>query len=128
MINKKLYNGDVEVKTIPKKSKAKHIPWRRDRRYAAWIRLVKRRDKKCRICGSTERLAAHHLEDGSNNPELRYELSNGVSLCGSRNGKVGGCHMNFHCNFKKSYRQKCTKDDYLNFEVLSKYFKGMNNE
>jgi len=29
--------------------------------------------------------------------------------------------MNFHCNFKNSYREKCTQKDFLNFAELFKY-------
>lgn len=83
--------------------------------YRVWREGVVDRDKMCVICGTKERLHAHHIEDYSYHPDSRYLLSNGVTLC-------SGCHINFHTNFKRSYRQKCTRYDWDNFTVLSSYF------
>ena len=33
--------------------------------------------------------------------------------------------MNFHCNYKNSYREKCTERDFNNFKVLVKYISGL---
>jgi 5-methylcytosine-specific restriction endonuclease McrA len=63
-----------------------------------WRRLVFERDCfTCQDCGATNRaglghtviLNAHHIEPWATNPELRYKLSNGVTLC-------RGCHVQEH--------------------------------
>jgi len=88
----------------------------KDKLYRKWRIQVIRRDKRCVICNSTRRRAAHHIEDWSYHPDKRYLLSNGVTLCGH-------CHMNFHCNFKNSYREKCSKKDWDNFKSLVNYLR-----
>jgi 5-methylcytosine-specific restriction endonuclease McrA len=51
-----------------------------------WRRAVLDRDgHSCQDCGSTERLAAHHLMSWKAAPDLRFTVSNGVTLC-------AGCH------------------------------------
>lgn len=43
---------------------------------------VKRRDKfKCILCGSKNRLEVHHIKKWADYPQLRYIVSNGVTLC-----------------------------------------------
>lgn len=88
--------------------------WRRTREYRVWRVAVIRRDKTCVCCGSHKNRQAHHLEDGSHNPDLRFDVDNGVTLCYK-------CHMALHCMYKKSYRQKCTQDDFMNFDDLYKF-------
>ncbi len=90
------------------------MSWHSSREYRIWRAQVIRRDKKCVMCGDNDRRTAHHMNSGSYFPDERYDLSNGVCLC-------YGCHMNFHNNFKRSYRTKCTKYDFENFKVLYKY-------
>lgn len=48
---------------------------------AKWARTVITRDGKCTSCGSTDDLTAHHIKPWSTHPELRYEPSNGATLC-----------------------------------------------
>lgn len=49
---------------------------------AAWGRAVIERDGyRCRRCGSTEDLEAHHIQDYANHPALRFDLDNGITLC-----------------------------------------------
>jgi hypothetical protein len=46
-----------------------------------WADKVKDRDgRRCVICGSTERLNAHHIIVRENH-ETKFEVSNGLSLC-----------------------------------------------
>ena len=47
----------------------------------AWADAVKDRDgRRCVICGSPERLNAHHIIARENH-ETKYEIMNGISLC-----------------------------------------------
>lgn len=63
---------------------------RRDNRHKEWSRDVLERDGyRCAICSARGTLHAHHLYGYKAYPELRYELSNGVALCGT-------CHREFH--------------------------------
>ena len=76
---------------------------------------LKRDNHTCQICGAKDNLTVHHINDASYHPDQRYDLDNLVTLCYN-------CHMNFHNNFKRSYRQKCTEYDWNNFKCLSTYF------
>jgi len=53
-------------------------------RYPAkmWVKAVKDRDGwKCAQCGASDQLHAHHIKRWKDHPALRYEVSNGVTLC-----------------------------------------------
>jgi hypothetical protein len=50
-----------------------------------WASIVKERDGKCIYCGSTRNLNAHHIFTKARHGNLRWEVSNGVTLC-------AGCH------------------------------------
>jgi 5-methylcytosine-specific restriction endonuclease McrA len=56
-----------------------------------WTKAVYKRDGfTCRECGQVGgRLNAHHVKSWAEFPDLRYELSNGVTLC-------EGCHARHH--------------------------------
>lgn len=65
-----------------------------------WLREVKSVER-CVICGSSQNLAAHHLESYKENPELRFETSNGVCLCAK-------CHIEYHTQFLGGYHVPAT--------------------
>ena len=88
--------------------------WRTSKEYRRWRIHVIRRDKACVICGSAQKRRAHHIHDASNYVAARFDENNGVCLCQE-------CHTQFHCNYKKSYRQTCNMDDFLNFRALMVY-------
>lgn len=47
-----------------------------------WSKAVRERDgHKCVDCGATGYLHAHHIKSWKKHPELRWELSNGKTLC-----------------------------------------------
>lgn len=51
-------------------------------RLETWGRKVRRRDKfRCVVCGSENKLQAHHILSFSTHPHLRYDVSNGKTLC-----------------------------------------------
>lgn len=57
---------------------------------AKWAVAVKERDGyKCRVCGSSERLNAHHIKYKAKVPEKATEIDNGITLCRS-------CHRIAH--------------------------------
>lgn len=74
------------------KRRRKRIPWfnpRRpeqylDPRYQQWRNAVLRRDRyKCRWpnCKCRQKLQVHHIARWADYPMLRYEVTNGVTLC-----------------------------------------------
>jgi hypothetical protein len=85
--------------------------WRNTRDYRVWRALVIRRDKRCVMCDALQGRQAHHKNSASYFPEERFDTGNGVCLCRK-------CHTDFHTNFKRSFREKCTKYDYDNFIML----------
>jgi hypothetical protein len=65
--------------TTPEDKKARASP-----EYKRWVKMVLRRDHyRCQICGSAANLNAHHIKHFVNNPKLRTEISNGLTLCES---------------------------------------------
>lgn len=52
-------------------------------------------DNKCRICGSIEKLHAHHIIPYMCDNSLRYEPSNGIILCSK-------CHKKIHIKMNES--------------------------
>lgn len=96
--------------------------WRKTRDYRIWRANVIRRDSRCVICGSLQNRQAHHIKDGSYHAESRFDVDNGVTLCG---GSMDSCHTQFHCNFKNSFREKCEDKDWGNFIDLVTYVKGL---
>jgi hypothetical protein len=47
-----------------------------------WSLCVRERDKVCRICGSDQRLSAHHIRSVTHN-STKFDLENGICLCWS---------------------------------------------
>lgn len=58
--------------------------------YKKWRNDVYQKDNfKCVNCGSKDKINAHHIKSWKNYPELRYEVSNGITLCEK-------CHIDYH--------------------------------
>lgn len=50
--------------------------------YNRWRRAVVSRDGgRCRRCGGRGQVHAHHLRSWAENPDLRFDIDNGVTLC-----------------------------------------------
>lgn len=59
--------------------------------YESWRRAVFERDNyTCQRCNSKGNIVAHHIKSWSKYPELRFEVSNGSTLCRKP------CHMIIH--------------------------------
>ena len=71
------------IQPIIDKEVRKSEEGRRCAEYKEWRTKVFVRDHyTCAVCGARGvRLNAHHIKSYANSPELRYELSNGVTLC-----------------------------------------------
>lgn len=59
---------------------------------STWGRRIRRRDKECVVCGTTEITTSHHLYSVRHKPELCLDDRNGVVLCTQH-------HEEFHCQF-----------------------------
>ena len=60
--------------------------------FARWKKQIYKRDNyTCKKCGSIDNLFAHHILSWKDYPELRFELENGITLCGI-------CHKKLHKN------------------------------
>ena len=58
--------------------------------YVAWRTAVYERDRfTCVLCGERGKIQAHHRQAFSTHPELRYEVSNGITVCPP-------CHAHYH--------------------------------
>jgi len=90
--------------------------WRDTTAYRVWRATVIMRDKRCVICNSLQDRHAHHVNHATYFTELRFDPDNGVTLCGA-------CHMNYHCNFNRSYRTMCDEYNFMNFVKLSTHFR-----
>ena len=54
-----------------------------------WAKQVKKKDGyRCAICGSIERLEAHHVIPVSVDERLKYVIANGLTLCHECHEKV----------------------------------------
>jgi len=90
------------------------LDWRSSKEYKLWRVSVIRRDSKCVVCNSLQNREAHHKNHSMYFVDERYNLDNGITLCKK-------CHSIFHNDYKKSFREKCTKDDLNNFIKIINY-------
>ena len=72
-------------------------------------RCLDRDNYSCRICQSNNSLQVHHLESYKLYPELRYDDTNGVTLCKK-------CHDLFHSIYG---RYNFNKEDFIKFSNLN---------
>ena len=70
-----------------KEKRPKHLYWQ----YDHWTKKVFERDYyTCQKCGNKKtELNAHHIKSFAKYPEIRYEVSNGITLCED-------CHKEIH--------------------------------
>ncbi len=59
----------------------------------AWAKVIKKRDNSCVICGSTDKLHAHHIIQRATRPELSFILNNGIMLCDIHHREVHGQNL-----------------------------------
>lgn len=81
-----------KIKNVSHPSKGKGVSLSKDSiKTKNWCKKVKERDgNKCLKCGSTFMLAAHHIIPWKENESLRFDISNGMSLCCSCHAKEEG--------------------------------------
>ena len=78
--------------------------------YKKWREAVYERDNyTCQYCddSSNGNLNAHHIQDYSNNPDLRTTLSNGITLCKKH-------HRDFHHQYGTKNNTREQLDEWMN--------------
>lgn len=64
---------------------------------------LKRDNNTCQVCGKKERLHVHHILDFLTNPKHRFDIKNGITLCGGNYRSKESCHYKAHfTNLKDS--------------------------
>jgi 5-methylcytosine-specific restriction endonuclease McrA len=72
----------MKCQGIAKRKHGKQNQGRRSPEDLQWKADVLSRDGyTCQHCGSNRKLEAHHIKEIQDYPELRHELSNGLTLC-----------------------------------------------
>jgi len=86
--------------TFPEiQKKAKLTKDRRNYKYQKWRDGVLKRDgNKCTLCGAGEFLHVHHIKPYLKYPELRLDISNGVTYCEE-------CHIKLHKKTGEKYER-----------------------
>ena len=73
--------------------------------YDEWRKEVLSRDKHCVVCGGDKHLHVHHLYGYKDYPDLRVDVSNGVTVCKF-------CHERYHSYYGLS---DITPDKFIQF-------------
>lgn len=92
LLSKKAWKAFEEIRPILDKEIRLSKEGRRSKEYKSWRNSVFERDNyTCQLCGARGvKLNAHHKNGYAFYPELRYELSNGITLCVPCHKKVHG--------------------------------------
>jgi 5-methylcytosine-specific restriction endonuclease McrA len=64
-------------------------------------RVLKRDKKKCQMpgCGHSKKLQVHHIRKWSSASSLRYEISNGITLCVNCHKSIKGKEHHYEALF-----------------------------
>lgn len=83
--------------------------------YKKWRLDIFRRDKfQCQKCKSKRNIQAHHIQGWSKCPELRFDLSNGITLCKRCHGEMRGNEE----GWEPLCRALQNKDQYIKVKML----------
>lgn len=75
--------------------------------YIDWRNGVLEKDNfQCQCCGVNQQLEAHHIQNWSNNIDLRFVIDNGIILCHK-------CHMLFHSLYSRKNNNKEQLDEFI---------------
>lgn len=96
--------GDGDLSRMNSSFKREDANWRKD---------VKERDNyMCQSCGSNDKLHAHHIKPKSAFPNLRHDLSNGITLCYT-------CHLEEHRNMKTNSIKGHSRDGITRADLIT---------
>lgn len=87
------WRGGKTKQTIKDRASIEYREWR--------ISVFIRDGRKCVRCGSREKIHAHHVKPFADRQDLRFDVSNGITLCSECHGKEHGIvfcdHAMNHC-------------------------------
>jgi len=121
LLNLKKVDREYQKKIVSERKGEKHPLWIKDRTKAMenhrlrWIKesndwrksVFHRDDFTCQDCGKTNcYIEAHHIKPWRNNPEIRYDTKNGITLCRE-------CHI-------KTFRKEEYFEEKYNKIILTK--------
>ena len=74
-----------------------------DKHYKIFRSQVRNRDKKCRWpnCEAKKKLQVHHILPWASHPTLRYDVTNGITLCKNHHNITKGKEYHFAPLFRK---------------------------
>lgn len=109
---RKMVTGENSVRWKPDKDSESRERDRSCLEYRFWRNKVFQRDHyRCRCCGGRgdgkHGLEAHHIANYSSNPEIRFSLENGITLCYY-------CHKRFHSTYGKKNNNLSQLISFLN--------------
>jgi 5-methylcytosine-specific restriction endonuclease McrA len=76
----------------------------KDPAYAGFRKSVRKRDgNKCQFpgCGSKTRLEVHHIKKWTSHPSMRFDVTNGITLCKSCHQRTKGSEEVYEPMFYK---------------------------
>ncbi len=126
-MRKKRRKNTIKKKVVKAKRTKRTSFYRSDERnytdpqYVKWRNEVKNRDKKkCRFpgCMSTKRLQVHHIRKWADYPTLRFDITNGITLCQKCHKLVTGQEVFFEALFLKI----------LEWDLIEELKKGINKD
>lgn len=96
LVFQKLNITKIKNNSIIPKFKKLVFRQRNSPEYQFWRKSVFERDGYvCKMCGQRKQLNAHHVQLWSENEKLRFDISNGITLCVD-------CHKKLHKERKKT--------------------------
>ena len=95
-----------------------HMCKRDSREYRIARAIHLRANPRCVCCGTIKGRAVHHLNGVKYFPDEICDPNNLVTLCDYR---AKDSHSLFHNVFKRSTREKCTKDDFRRFATIMNF-------
>ena len=94
------YFKEFNIKRKPNKSpdEYKTVKAIRDCSYMYhWRKNCLKRDNHiCQICGSEKQLHVHHILDFLTHSKYRFDIKNGITLCGGNHRSKESCHYKAH--------------------------------
>jgi len=100
-----MWNGGIANDSIDRRILIEYKKWR--------LRVYKKFQYKCYICGSEKDIAAHHLYGFKDYPEFRYDVDNGVVLCSE-------CHIGYHAYIRRN-KFEIIPDSFSNYIGIKNY-------
>lgn len=99
--------GENHPRWNPLSDENTHI--RSSQKYEEWARLIKERDDfTCQICDEKGgRLRSNHIKRFIDEPSLRFELTNGVTIC-------------TNCDYRWVFNREQDWESYFNFNLMTR--------